>query len=293
MAHKRLKAVDWSIKAVGEDFKPALTRFELYLRGNGLRRSTVDDYVARVSRFLKYAQTDQPSVEIAKSYREGLVSRNLARSTINNYGFAIRQYFKMVGVEIDFPFLDRNDNLPFFFDQDDVSKILGSCRNIKHLAMLKALFFGCLRASELCNLDDRDIDLKSQTIRIREGKNGKEGIVFVGDECARTLKQYLAIRPPRLVEDRQPVFYTAYGQRFDRRDVHRMFVSYKSRAGITKPGGVHCFGRHSPASIMVAKGCDIRIVQTILRHNDIRTTLRYVHIRDETWRNAHVKFLSL
>jgi integrase/recombinase XerD len=59
----------------------------------------------------------------------------------------------MTGIEIDFPFLDRNDNLPYYFDKDDVLRIFNSCRNLKHLTMLKTLFYGCLRASELCNLD--------------------------------------------------------------------------------------------------------------------------------------------
>jgi len=43
--------------------------------------------------------------------------------------------------------------------------------------MLQTLFYGCLMASELCNLDDCDLDLKSLTIRVREGKRGKAGIV--------------------------------------------------------------------------------------------------------------------
>ena len=152
MSQKRMKQ-NWRIKVFIEDFKPFLSKFEAYLKGNGLRESTVEDYTARVGRFLRYAQDFQPSVDVAKSFRELLVARNLARSTINNYSFAIKSYSKMVGIEIDFPFLDRNDNLPYYFDEDDVLKIFGSCRNLKHLAMLKTLFYGCLRASELCKLD--------------------------------------------------------------------------------------------------------------------------------------------
>ena len=47
------------------------------------------------------------------------------------------------------------------------------------------------------------------------------------------------------------------------------------------------------ATIMIAHGCDIRIVQKILRHNDIRTTLRYAHVSDKTQRDAYEKFLTL
>lgn len=293
MTSKRLKSVDWSIKAGVDDFRPILRRFDSYLKGIGLRDSTINDYVGRVGRFLKYAQTDQPSIDIANEYRDQLISRNLARSTINNCSFALKQFYEMTGTRIDFPFLDRNNNLPYYFDEEDVSKIFSSCRNIKHLAMLKTLFYACLRASELCNLDDGDLDMKSQTLRIREGKGGKDGIIFIRDECIKTLKQYLAIRPELEINGSQPLFYTIYGQRYDRRDIHRMFVNYKIKAGISKPGAVHCFARHTTATIMIAHGCDIKIVQKILRHNDIRTTLRYAHVSDKTQREAYEKFLTI
>jgi integrase/recombinase XerD len=231
MPQKRLKQ-DWNTAGKIEDLGPVLKRFEAYIKNKGLRESTVEDYSGRVNRFLKYAHDDQPSIDIAKSFREQLVARNLARSIINNYSFAIKSYYKMIGIEIDFPFMDRNDNLPYYFDQDDVLKIFSSCRNLKHLAMLKTLFYGCFRASELCNLDLPDLDMKSQTIRIREGKGGKDGIVFLKDECIKILRQYLAMRPQLEGDGSQPLFYTICGHRWDRRDIHRVFVLYKAKAGI-------------------------------------------------------------
>jgi integrase/recombinase XerD len=291
MVHKRLRQ-DWSIRAGNEDFEPALKRFRRYMMNKCFRESTITGYIASLKRFLTYAHDDQPTLDTARSYRELMIGRNLARSTINNYSFSIKLYYKMIGMEIDFPFLERNDNLPYFFDEDDVVKIFGCCKNLKHLAMLKTLFYGCLRASELCNLDMPDLDMKTQTIRIRDGKGGKDGVVFLKDECIKVLRQYLAMRP-QLEENDQSLFYTVYGKRWDRRDVHRIFVQYKNKAGISKPGGVHCFARHTPATIMIAKGADIRIVQKVLRHNDIKTTLRYAHVSDKTQRETYEKFLTI
>lgn len=159
--------------------------------------------------------------------------------------------------------------------------------------MLQTLFYGCLRASELCNLNDEDLDLKTLTLMVREGKGGKDGIACINHECANVLKEYLQIRPPYLIDGRQPLFFTDYGQRWCREDLYHMFTTYKRKAGIEKRGGLHVFGRHTPATLMIAKGCDIRIVQKILRHNDIRTTLRYAHVSDETKRQMYEKFLKL
>jgi integrase/recombinase XerD len=72
-----------------------------------------------------------------------------------------------------------------------------------------------------------------------------------------------------------------------------MFVSHKKAAGIVKKGGVHCFSRHSSATLMIAQGCDLRTVQAILRHRDINTTLRYTHLSDKTKREKYEHFMKL
>lgn len=103
----------------------------------------------------------------------------------------------MWGEQIEYPFLTRNDEIPYYFDEEDVLRIFSVIHNIKHLAMLQTIFYGCLRASELCNLDDSDIDMKTLNlrVRVREGKGGRDGIVCIKNECAATIKRYLLVRP--------------------------------------------------------------------------------------------------
>jgi len=199
----------------------------------------------------------------------------------------------MIEDPIEFPFLKRNDEIPYYFNEDDVLRIFSVCHNIKHLAMLQTLFYGCLRASELCNLEDRDLDLNKLSIKVREGKGRKDGIVYISNECATTLKRYLKIQPPLEIDGKRPLFYTDFGNKWNRKDVYRTFIYYKKLAGIEKQGGVHVFARHSPATILIKNGCDISIVKEILRHSDIRTTLRYVHISDQTRRKNYEKCLTL
>lgn len=291
MTKKRLD-IDWS-KCDTEDIKPALKRYANYLKGRGFRESTIELYVRCLKSYLKFVQTDLPTEEDSIKFNEYLLEKNLSRSAINNSSFAVINYHKMLGKSINIPIMKRDDEIPYYFNEDDVLRILSVCHNLKHLAMLQTLFYGCLRASELCNLDDRDLDLKNLTIRVREGKGGRDGIVFISNECAATLKRYLQIRPPLEVDGLYPLFYTDFGGRWGRTAVHRMFVTYKKKAGIEKEGGVHVFGRHSPATIMVAKGCDIRIIKELLRHKDIRTTLRYAHVANETKRKMYEEYLVL
>lgn len=275
--------IDWSIKEP-ENFD--LDKFRRYLRDHGHRQSTIDSYLTCISIYLKSRKGIQ-------EFLDELHSRKLAGSTIDNYITSIKKYNEMIGQPISIPYLKRSEGIPHYFDEDDVRKIFCIVHNIKHLAMLNVLFFGCLRATELTNLDDDDIDLKSLTLRIRDGKGGRAGVVPLSNECVSVLKDYLRIRPPLEIEGRKPLFYTDYGKRWCRRDLYRMFTIYKKNANIQKVGGLHVFGRHTPASLMIANGCDIRIVKELLRHKDIRTTLKYAHVADKTLRERYNQCLTL
>jgi integrase/recombinase XerD len=72
-----------------------------------------------------------------------------------------------------------------------------------------------------------------------------------------------------------------------------MFLYYKKKGDVTKPGAVHVFSRHTTAISMIAEGCDSRIVKEILRHKDIHTTLRYAHLSDKTRREKHEHYMRL
>jgi integrase/recombinase XerD len=159
--------------------------------------------------------------------------------------------------------------------------------------MLKVLFYGCLRSGKLCNLDMEDYDPKNLTLRLRETKNGTDALSYINDETAKLLNQYLKVRPSLEVDGHEPLFYIDYGHRWTNGDIHRMFATYKESAGIEKKGGPHVFSRHSSATLMVAKSCDLRTVQSILRHKDINTTLRYTHLTDKTKREKYEKFMKL
>ena len=271
----------------------ALSRFKRYLEGQGFRDATITNYISVCKIYLEWAGTDEPSISQAEAFRDSLLERKRARSTINNYSFTVKRYHEMLGEEFSFPFLKRNNQIPHYFDAEDVQRIFDVIDNLKHLALLQTAFYGCLRASEVCNLDDEDLDLSRLRLTIREGKGGQDGIAYLSDEAAKTLKQYLAVRPPLDVDGRQPLFYSDYGQRMHRRDIYRIFIKYKRRAGIEKQGGVHVFTRHSSASIMIANGCDILTIQQLLRHKDPHTTFRYMHMCDETRRSNYNKFLRL
>jgi integrase/recombinase XerD len=286
--------VDWTRRESELDFELHLRQYKKYLLNEGYRESTIQGYSNFLKLYLKYAKTNNPTIQDAGRFREYLIETNKKRSTINNYSFAIRLYHRMVGEKIKFPVLKRNNQIPYFFTEDEILKIFSVCNNIKHYAMLKTLFYGCLRVSELCALCDEDLSLNSLTMRIGNGKNGRGSIVPISVDCAETLKEYLRIRPKHQIQGKNPLFYTYKGNFWDRRDVYRMFIDYKAKAGLKdKPGGLHVFARHSAASILIKNGYDIMTIKELLRHNDIATTARYLHLSDQTRRQKYEEYLVL
>jgi integrase/recombinase XerD len=243
--------------------------------------------------YLLETKTDIPSNEDAEKFYNSLLERKLSRSAINNFAAAIIKYQKMIDKPVDISFLKLNNSLPYYFDDTDILRIFGVCKNLKHKCMLQVLFFGCLRSGELCNLDISDYNQNDLTLRLRETKNNSDALAYINDETARTLNQYIQKKPKIIIDGQEPLFITDFGHRWTNGDVYRMFMYYKKLAGIQKKGGVHCFSRHSSATLMITKGCDLRSVQALLRHRNIQTTLRYTHLCDAVKREKHSQYLTL
>jgi integrase/recombinase XerD len=277
-----------------EDFESVLNRYERHLRNQRFSSNTVERYKKDISRLLVFSSDRHPTLAQADAYRDSLIEDGVAASSVNTVGCALKQFYSMYGEIYKIKTLRVRNTIPYFFSEDEVGRIFDAAsHNIKHLAMLQTMFYGCLRASELCNLEDRDVNLNNQSIRVRHGKGDEEGIVLINSLCVKTLRKYLEVRPPLLIDGKQYLFYTDYNRKWNRVVLFEVFRDIKHRAKVSSPGGLHVFSRHTPSTLMIAHGADIRVVQTILRHNDIKTTLRYAHVSDTTKRTMYDKFLTV
>jgi integrase/recombinase XerD len=176
------------------------------LRDKGARRSTIDDYLFRVEKYLEFCGDEEPSLELAQRYRDHLLDRNLSNSSVSNYSYAIKNFHKMLGQDIKFPHLKRANEIPYFFAVSETNKIFDQINNIKHLAMFKTAFYACLRASELCNLDVEDINLDKLTLIVRNGKGGKTSVCYLSEEAIEVLREYLLARRTLSLKVEKPFF---------------------------------------------------------------------------------------
>jgi integrase/recombinase XerD len=291
MKKERL-SLNWDKSQISNDINPILQRYERYLRNNGYRPSTIAGYCIRIKVYLTESETNSPGIEQASRFRETLLDSNLKPSSINNYCASIKAFYKMQGEEIDLPFLKVSNKINFYYTEEEIIKLMSVIRNLKHIAAISTLFYCLLRASDLCNLNDCDLDLKDLNLRIRDGKRGKQAILPIPPACGGILRQYLQIRPPLEINGQFPLFYTDFGNRWERRNLYKMVVHYKNKAGIKKAGGCHML-RHSAASILIKNGCDIMTLKELMRHENIETTARYITVLDTVKREKLEKYLVL
>jgi site-specific recombinase XerD len=146
------------------------------------------------------------------------------------------------------------------------------------------LLYGCgLRVSELCGLDAGDIDLPGRTVTVW-GKGGRQRRVPMHDQCARAVKQWLALGRSRLARVDSPleaVFLNRVGRRLGPRDVRRL-VDRRSPV----PTHPHAL-RHSFATHLLDGGADLRVVQELLGHASLQTTQVYTHVSKERLLTVH------
>lgn len=179
---------------------------------------------------------------------------------------------------------ERDAILEAAFDSAPRGVPAGAARNTAILAI--GLYAG-LRVSEICRLDVGDIDLDAGTIRVREGKGGKDRELPLHAFAGELVAAYLATRLPsdRMGGRGSPVFVSRQGSRIHPRTVQRMVAALATDAGLAKRVSPHKL-RHTFATLLLEEDVDLRVIQELLGHASIATTELYLHISQRRKRGA-------
>jgi integrase/recombinase XerD len=152
--------------------------------------------------------------------------------------------------------------------------------------MLKLLYAGGLRVSELCGLRWRDLQARSEAegqINVY-GKGGKTRVVLLP---VTIWKELVSLREAAGFND--PVFRSQKGGHLHPSQVMRIVRAAAHRAGIDANVSPHWL-RHAHASHSLDRGAPIHLVQATLGHASIATTGRYLHARPQ---DSSARYLGL
>ena len=206
--------------------------------------------------------------------KEG-ISENTAHSRLN----ALKFYFEQVLYRDKFfweiPRPKKPLKLPRFFNQDEIASIIKAAGNIKHKTMVMLAYSCGLRVSEVVGIKIRDIDSKRMCILIEQAKGKKDRMVMLSPVLLVMLREYWKKYKPA----KEGYLFSGQnkGQTYSSRSLQLVVAAAKTKADILKSGSVHAL-RHSFATHLLDKGTDVTMIMKLLGHNDIKTTLRYLHV---------------
>lgn len=241
---------------------------------------TIRVYVYNVSRFALHFRK-RPEVLGASHVREYLLhvvqERKAAWGTykqeLSALRFLYRHVLKRGDIVCDIRCPRPERPLPVVLSQDEVRRFFAAIHSFKHRMILMTAYSAGLRISEVVGLRVSDIDSERMVIRVVHGKRRKDRYTVLSPLLLKMLRHYWwAARPVEyLFPGRSLAKPTVAGS------VQRICQQARREAGLDKEVTPHTL-RHSFATHLLESGTDLRVVQELLGHSSIRTTVRYTHV---------------
>jgi integrase/recombinase XerD len=177
----------------------------------------------------------------------------------------------------EIPYPKEIKSLPKLLSRKELLQLFDGASNPKHRLILRLIYGSGLRRSELINLKISDIETDDGKCRIRinNGKGGKDRYTVLSAKVLEELRVYY--------KRNYPETYLFNGQKKGERMsgglLRFVVVKAKKRSGITKPVNLHIL-RHCFASHALEDGMSIRVLQEILGHSSVQTTMIYLHVSE-------------
>jgi integrase/recombinase XerD len=288
-----------------------LTDFRNYLQAErGMAANTVISYGRDLERFAGWAADggledyQRPTIRGLSHYVSHLRDEGLAPASIARHLIALKMFYRFLRLEeradptavelLSSPALW--ERIPQVLSPESVEKLLSAPNNLDRFylrdrALLETLYATGSRASEVVGLKMVDLYLDSGFCKCL-GKGSKQRVVPLGTPSVQALRAYLTdLRPEltRAVPDAPWVFVSRGGRALTREMLWAIVKKYVRRAGLNNKVSPHTL-RHSFATHLLAGGADLRTVQELLGHANIRTTQFYTHVDRDRLKAIHHRF---
>jgi integrase/recombinase XerD len=288
-----------------------ITAFRNYLRAErGLAKNTVLAYGRDLDRFAHWlaggglADYLRPSVRDLIRYLSYLREEKLAPPSIARHLIALKMFYRFLRLEER---VEQNavellsspalwERIPQVLSPESVDKLLEAPQPqdrfyLRDRALLETLYATGARASEVVDLTLNNLHLDSAFCKC-QGKGSKQRVVPLGRKAIEALRVYLDQLRPKLVKaapEAEWVFVSRGGRPLGRVRLWMLIKKYARRAGLNPKVSPHTL-RHSFATHLLAGGADLRTVQELLGHANIRTTQHYTHVDRERLKAIHRRF---
>ena len=262
-----------------------------------LSDKTREVYSREASLYLKYLENislkaeDATSMTIEEYLEERRKETGIDERTSSRVLSSLRSFYSFL---IDEEIAHKNpaklvekpkerEHLPHTISKSEIDPLLDEFKKDKELGwrdytLFELIYSSGMRISEAISLNINSFNQDERTIRVI-GKRGKERVVFIGEEAHNALIYYLDNVRVKLISKKNKkenaLFLNRRGERLSRQAAHLRFHRVTEALGLDAT--IHTL-RHSFASHMLQNGADVRSVQEMLGHADIKTTQIYTHL---------------
>lgn len=197
----------------------------------------------------------------------------------------IAENFQLPKAGLSLPVVLTESEIASIIEQPDTNKAIG----VRDRAMLETLYATGIRHGELFKLNVRDFD--GRTLRIREGKGGRERIVPLTENASGWIEKYMATarveimngvywgkgksRKKRIITNPTALWLSMTGKRLSYPQIWRVVKNHAEAAELDAT--VHTF-RHCCATHLLRRGASLRHIQKLLGHSSLDTTQIYTHL---------------
>ena len=250
----------------------------------GFAERTRESYLWAVTGLARFyhRSPDQISDDEIQAYLVHLIrDRQRAWSTcnivVNGLRFFYHTTLKRDRTTFTIPSPRQSGKLPVVLSREEVQRLISQATTLRQRTMLLTTYAAGLRLTEVLHLQVHDIDSGRMTIRVVQGKGGKDRYTVLSPHLLGALRDYWKHAHPRTW-----LFPSeATGAPLHATALQRAYHVAKHRAGITKPGGIHGL-RHAFATHLLEGGVDLHTIQRLLGHGHLSTTTRYFHLTRHT-----------
>lgn len=267
------------IEGLGELLERFAKRIGISYSGN----STVKSYRRAVRDLSLFhgALPDDLEIDQILDYLHELRSQKLSWAKIKidvaGLKFFYREMTRDTAKADHIPYPKEEKSLPKLLSRAELLQLFDGALNPKHRLILRLIYGSGLRRAELVNLRLEDIDTRDGKCRIRinKSKGAKDRYTVLSKKVLEEMRTYFVACRPKVYlfngqKKGQPVSFGL---------LRHITIKAKERSGITKPVNLHIL-RHCFASHALEDGMSLRVLQEVLGHNSIQTTMVYLHVSD-------------
>ena len=293
-----------------KDSQSILKRFSLFLNfEKGLTKATISAYLADLDDYFYFCKRYNTHYLKATrkeiiNYLEVIKKADYTTATICRRLVTLKTFYRYLHRErlvseeitevIESPKLWQK--LPQFISVQETEALIQHFNqndplSVRNAAIIELMYSCGLRVSEVLNLKTSSLRPDQKLIFIQDSKRGKDRLVPYGDPAANKIKKYLQESRIILVDDDETewLFTSVNGKKLTRARIWGIISKAAKMVGIKKNVHPHTL-RHSFATHLLLNGADLRIIQELLGHTDLKTTQNYTHIDDREIKKTHLNF---